>query len=58
MGRKSDCDLVINDPRFSREQSMFIFDAEKETWFIRDGGNEKASGSGTWYLIIYLIFYS
>ena len=48
MGRKTDCDLVINDPRFSREQSMFYFDANKNTWFIKDGSNEKRSGSGTW----------
>jgi hypothetical protein len=49
MGRKADCDLVINDPRFSREQSMFYFDTNKNNWFVKDGANEKPSGSGTWY---------
>ena len=48
IGRKTDCDLVINDPRFSREQCMFIFDSNKNIWFVKDGGNEKPSGSGTW----------
>ncbi len=48
IGRKTDCDLVINDPRFSREQFMFIFDSNKNIWYVKDGGNEKSSGSGTW----------
>jgi hypothetical protein len=48
MGRKTDCDLVINDPRFSREQSIFYYDSTKSTWFIKDGSKEKPSGSGTW----------
>jgi hypothetical protein len=48
MGRKADCDLVINDPRFSREQAMFYFDSKKNNWFVKDGSSEKPSGSGTW----------
>ncbi len=47
LGRKSDCDIVVNDPGFSREQSTFIYDSQKQTWFIKDGG-ENLSRTGTW----------
>ncbi len=50
IGRRSDCDIVINDTGFSREQSMIYFDEKSECWYIKDGGKEKLSGSGTWYI--------
>lgn len=49
IGRKGDCDIVINDQGFSREQCTVFFDNQSKNWFIKDGGKEKLSGSGTWY---------
>ena len=48
IGRKSDCDLVINDPSFSREQTMFTYDPIKKFWYIKDGGTQILSRTGTW----------
>jgi len=47
LGRKSDCDITINDPGFSREQSTIFYDPHKQSWFIKDGG-ENLSRTGTW----------
>ena len=48
LGRKSDCDIVVNDPGFSREQTSFIYDSGKKCWYIKDGGVENLSRTGTW----------
>jgi hypothetical protein len=49
LGRKTECDLVINDPSFSREQTSFTYDPTKECWLIKDGGSQSLSRTGTWY---------
>ena len=50
LGRRIDCDVVINEPGFSREQTTFFFDDSTQKWFVKDGG-EKSSSTGTWYKI-------
>jgi len=45
LGRKSDCDIVINDPGFSREQTSIKF--ENGSWYVKDGG-ENSSRTGSW----------
>jgi len=50
LGRKIECDLVINDPSFSREQTSFTYDPTKECWLIKDGGSQSLGRTGTWYL--------
>lgn len=49
IGRKADCDIVINDSQVSREQAMIYY--QDNNWFIKDGGKEKPSGSGTWLFL-------
>lgn len=51
IGRKTECDLVVNDQRFSREQTTFIYDKINGTWFIKDGGSEALSRTGTWLFV-------
>ena len=48
LGRKNECDVVINDPCFSREQATFTFNEQNKSWYIKDGGNESLSRTGTW----------
>ena len=49
IGRKQDADIEISKSDVSREQSMIYY--EKGNWYIKDGGKEKASGSGTWLFL-------
>ena len=46
IGRKNDADIEINESQVSREQAMIYY--ENDNWYIKDGGKEKPSGSGTW----------
>jgi len=50
LGRKSDCDIFVNESGFSRIQTTVFF--KEGRWYIKDGSDEKASGSGTWYVNI------
>jgi hypothetical protein len=47
LGRRLDCDVLVNDPGFSREQATFFFDSSKQAWSVKDGG-ENPSRTGTW----------
>ena len=49
IGRKQDADIQINESQVSREQTMIYF--ENDNWYIKDGGKEKSSGSGTWLFL-------
>jgi len=49
IGRKQDADIEINESQFSREQTMIYY--ENDNWYIKDGGKEKPSGSGTWLFL-------
>lgn len=49
IGRKQDADIEISKSEVSREQAMIYY--ENENWYIKDGGKEKASGSGTWLFL-------
>jgi len=49
IGRKQDADIEITESQVSREQAMIYY--ENENWFIKDGGKEKPSGSGTWLFL-------
>ena len=49
IGRKQDSDIELPESEVSREQTMIYY--EKENWYIKDGGKEKASGSGTWLFL-------
>lgn len=49
IGRKQDSDIELPESEVSREQAMIYY--EKENWYIKDGGKEKASGSGTWLFL-------
>lgn len=49
IGRKSECDIQINESEVSREQAMIYY--EKGNWYIKDGGKENQSASGTWLYI-------
>ena len=49
IGRKQDADININESQVSREQTMIYF--ENDNWYIKDGGKEKPSGSGTWLFL-------
>ena len=49
IGRKQDADIEITESQVSREQAMIYY--ENDNWFIKDGGKEKPSGSGTWLFL-------
>ena len=49
IGRKQDADIEITESQVSREQAMIYYENEK--WYIKDGGKEKPSGSGTWLFL-------
>ena len=49
IGRKQDSDIELPENEVSREQAMIYY--EKGNWYIKDGGKEKASGSGTWLFL-------
>lgn len=49
IGRKQDSDIEITDSQVSREQAMIYY--ENGNWYIKDGGKEKPSGSGTWLFL-------
>lgn len=49
IGRKPESDIEISDSRVSREQAMIYY--ENNNWYIKDGGKEKPSGSGTWLFL-------
>ena len=49
IGRKQDSDIELPESEISREQAMIYY--EKDNWYIKDGGKEKASGSGTWLFL-------
>ena len=49
IGRKQDADIEITDSQVSREQAMIYY--ENNNWYIKDGGKEKSSGSGTWLFL-------
>ena len=49
IGRKQDADIELPESEISREQAMIYY--ENENWYIKDGGKEKASGSGTWLFL-------
>ena len=49
IGRKQDSDIELRENEISREQAMIYY--ENENWYIKDGGKEKPSGSGTWLFL-------
>ena len=49
IGRKQDSDIELGENEISREQAMVYY--ENENWYIKDGGKEKPSGSGTWLFL-------
>ena len=49
IGRKQDADILISDSQVSREQAMIYY--ENNNWFIKDGGKDKPSSSGTWLFL-------
>ena len=49
IGRKQDSDIELGENEISREQAMIYY--ENENWYIKDGGKEKPSGSGTWLFL-------
>ena len=49
IGRKQDSDIELGENQISREQAMIYY--EKDNWYIKDGGKEKPSGSGTWLFL-------
>ena len=49
IGRKQDSDIELPESEISREQAMIYY--EKDNWYIKDGGKEKPSGSGTWLFL-------
>lgn len=49
IGRKQECDIIINESEVSREQAMVYH--EKGNWYIKDGGKENPSASGTWLYV-------
>ena len=49
IGRKQESDIILPESEVSREQAMIYYENEK--WYIKDGGKEKASGSGTWLFL-------
>jgi pSer/pThr/pTyr-binding forkhead associated (FHA) protein len=49
IGRKQDADIEIEERQVSREQAMIYY--ENGNWYIKDGGKEKPSGSGTWLFL-------
>ena len=49
IGRKQDADIEITESQVSREQAMIYY--ENGNWYIKDGGKEKPSGSGTWLFL-------
>ena len=49
IGRKQDADIEITDTQVSREQAMIYY--ENNNWYIKDGGKEKPSVSGTWLFL-------
>mgnify|MGYP002527040448 CR=1 FL=1 len=46
---KQDADIEITESQVSREQAMIYY--ENGNWYIKDGGKEKPSGSGTWLFL-------
>lgn len=49
IGRKQGADIEITESKVSREQAMIYY--ENDNWYIKDGGKEKPSGSGTWLFL-------
>jgi len=49
IGRKQDSDIELRENEISREQAMIYY--ENDNWYIKDGGKEKPSGSGTWLFL-------
>ena len=49
IGRKQDSDIELGENQISREQAMIYY--ENDNWYIKDGGKEKPSGSGTWLFL-------
>ena len=49
IGRKADADIQLSESKVSREQAMIYYENGK--WYIKDGGKEKPSGSGTWLFL-------
>jgi pSer/pThr/pTyr-binding forkhead associated (FHA) protein len=50
IGRKNDCNMVINDTSISREQLVLMYNNDEKHWFIKDGNLEKGSSNGSWYI--------
>ena len=48
IGRKNECDIVLNDIGISREHCIIYFDNDNDNWFIKDGNEEHLSRGGTW----------
>ena len=49
IGRKDNSDILLNDNGISREHAMIYY--ENENWYIKDGGKENPSKSGTWLFL-------
>lgn len=49
IGRKQEADIEISKSDVSREQATIYY--ENGNWYIKDGGKEKPSGSGTWLFL-------
>lgn len=49
IGRKQECDIVLNESEVSREQAIVYY--QKGNWYIKDGGKETMSKSGTWLYV-------
>ena len=49
IGRRQDADIVLTDSQISREHTMIYY--ENDNWYLKDGGKEKPSGSGTWLFL-------
>ena len=49
IGRKQDADIEITESQVSREQAIIYY--ENGHWYIKDGGKERPSGSGTWLFL-------
>lgn len=47
VGRRMDCDVIVKEEGFSREQTTIFYDDLNQKWFVKDGG-EKPSSPGTW----------
>lgn len=48
IGRSPQCNIKIDDEVLSKFQCHIYFDFNLHTWFLEDGGKQKASTNGTW----------